>query len=212
MNEQALKKLKTFYSAYKPQEFKKGEILIHAFENPKEIYFLEEGNVKMYTITKSGNDLIVNIFKQFSFFPMSQVLTNLDNRYYYEAMTKVKIRSVPSEKFLAFVKSEPEILLDLIERLYKGMDGILLKMTYAMTSDAQSRLIAELLTRAQRFGKKIDGYYVLNISQNDLALATGLARETVTRGIKLLKEKKLISIKNKEITVIDLEKLEKEID
>ncbi len=205
------KKIKNFFSTYKLQDYKKGEVLIHAYEMPENIFYLEDGWVKMYSITKNGDELVLNVFKPPSFFPMSVVINNNENNYYYESITPVKIRIAPKEKIIEFIKNNPDVLFNLLQRVYRGLDGILLKMAYAMTSDARSRLILELIIQAKRFGKKNTKQYVIKISISDLALSVGIARETVSREIKILKRQNLISIKDKELTIIDFKKLEEEI-
>lgn len=211
MEDKILNKIISFYSTYKLQNLKKGEILIRAFENPNSIYYLEEGWIKMYSITKNGDELILNVFKPNSFFPISLAINNNKNNYFYESMTPVKIRIAPDEKVVDFIKSNPDVLFNLLQRIYKGLDGILLKMEYAMSNDAKSRLILELIIQAKRFGNNDKNSYSLNISVSDLALSVGLARETVSRELKSLKNKNLISINNKILTITNLDKLEDEI-
>jgi CRP-like cAMP-binding protein len=206
------KKVKDLYSEYDSLEIKKGETLIYAYKNPKETIFLMEGLVKMYAISKNGNEFVLNIFKAPSFFPISLIVNKSENHYYYEAMTKVKIKKAPNEKVLRFIKSNPDVLYDLLQRVYRGMDGILLKLEYSMSSSAKSRLIVELITQAKRFGKKNGNKYELSVSLSELSTTVGLARETVSREIKILKEKKLITLKNKKLVISDLLKLVEEIN
>lgn len=210
MNEQVLKKLKIFFSSYKIHEYNKGEILINTFDNPKEIYFLLEGLVKMTSVSRSGNEILLNIFKPNSFFPMSIVINESKNEYVYTTMSKAKIISAPREEIIKLVKDNPDILFDLLQRVYRGVDGLLLKLTYAMSSDAKSRIIIELLIEARRFGKK-GKKYILNISISELATTVGLTRETVSRVVNSLKKGGLVDIKNKKIYIYDLTKLEGEL-
>jgi CRP-like cAMP-binding protein len=204
-------KIEKFFSSYPLQEFKKGDILIRAYDSPKGIFYLIDGTVKMYSISKNGDEFVLTIFKPVSFFPMSHAVNEGENLYFYETVKSVKARIAPMAKVTEFVKTNPDVLFDLLQRVYKGMDGMLLKMVYATTEDANSRLIAELLTKAKRFGKEKDGVYELDISERDLATEVGLARETVSREIKELKIKNLITIKNKKLIITDMNRLEKEI-
>lgn len=211
MDKNISKKIRNFFSSYKIQSYKKGTVLIRAYEKPKDIFFIEEGWVKMYSISRNGDELVLNMFKSYSFFPVSLAINNNENIYYYETSSSAKIRVAPRENVVEFIKNNPDILFNLLQRVYRGLDGILLKMEYAMTNDAKSRLILELIILAKRIGKKNNKRYTLNISVSDLALSIGLARETVSREIKILKNKNLISFENKELTIVDLKNLEDEI-
>jgi CRP-like cAMP-binding protein len=84
-------------------------------------------------------------------------------------------------------------------------------MEYAMASDAKSRLILELIITSKRFGEKNGKKISFDVSVSNLALSIGIARETVSRELKILKENNLIAIKNKKLTIIDIEKLVSEI-
>lgn len=205
------KKIEKFFSTYKTIELKKGEILIRAFENPNKVYFLSEGSVKMYSISKSGKEFVLNVFKPVSFFPMSLAINKGENLYYFETTTPVKVKIAPFNKVISFVKEDSEVMFDLLQRLYRGVDGILLKMDYSMTSDAKSRIIIELITQAKRFGTKRGKKYELNISVSNLANYVGLARETVSRQTRILRDKKLISFEKKNLIIHDITALKEEI-
>src|SRR5581483_4867418 len=195
MNSVITEKLAAFFGEFKEQKYRKGEILVRADENPRGIFYLTEGIVKEYAISKKGDEVVVNIFKPISFFPMSWAINNTENRYYFEAVNDVCLRLAPKEKVVAFVKAEPDVLFDLLSRLYRGVDGMLTRMTYLMGGNAKSRLITELIIAAKRFGKKdpTGKQIELWISEKDFAAQSGMTRETVSRGIKVLKDKGFIT-------------------
>lgn len=212
MDDKVLAKVHKFFSAYQTHNVKKNDVLIKANENPNKIFYLTSGYVKMYSVSKNGKKFDLNIFKPGSFFPMSHAINNGENLYHYQAITASKIKIAPVDKVITFIKTNPDVMFDLLQRLYRGLDGLLIKIDYAMYSDAKSRIIVELIMQAKRFGNKKNRNYEVNTSINNLATSVGLARETVSREIKKLKEKNLISIKNKKITINDLSKLADEIN
>ena len=207
------KKLDNFFRQFKPQVYKKGEILIRADQDPSGVFYLIKGSVKEYAISKKGEELVINIFRPISFFPMSWAINQTANNYYYEAIEELEVRRAPREEIVNFIKSNSDVLFDLISRVYKGTDGILKRMVYLMSGEAYTRVITELLIASKRFGKTSpnDKTIKLKISEKDLASQAGMARETVSREIKLLKDKNLISFEKKIITVNNLDKLEKEL-
>lgn len=211
MNESIKNKLVRFFCDYKAKEFKRNEIIIQPYDQPKGIYFIEKGNVKMYFISKDGNEIILNTFKPFAFFPMSWALNNDENKYFFEPTSPTIIRIAPKDEVIEFVKSNPDIILDLLKRVYKGTDGLLTRSAYLMTGNAHSRLITELIIESKRFGKKNGNEIQINTSEKELASKTGLSRETISREIKKLKDKNLIYYEKKALTIQDLHKLEQEI-
>lgn len=208
MEEAVLEKIEKFFSQFKHQTYKKGEILIRADDPPSGIFYLKEGLVKQYSISKKGEELVLNVFKPNSFFPMSWAINNTKNPYYFEATTQVEVYKAPGDKAVEFVQKNQDVLYDLLSRVYRGVDGMLIKMESLLSGDAYRRIISELIIQAKRFGKKQpDGIEVL-ISEKDLAAEIGLTRETVSREIKILKDKNLISFRSHSLIIFDLSQLE----
>lgn len=211
MDEQILKKIDSFFSQFKQLNFKKGEILINADENPSTIFYLKEGLVKEYYLTKNGDESVVNIFKPGTFFPMPAAF-DIENSFYFETATNSVIFRAPKENALQFVKNNPDVLLDLLRRVYIGTNGLLLRIGYLMAGKAYEQLIVELLIHAKRFGKKEnDGSLSFMATEKDLGTHAGLTRETVSREMKKLKEKNLAIFNQGTITIPNLKSLENEL-
>lgn len=211
MEEQLNDKVAAFFHDFAEKTYKKGEILIRTNENPTGIYYIQEGQVKEYAISKNGDEVVVNIFKPFSFFPMSWAVNDTQNDYFFEAMTEVVVRKAPREKVLIFIKNNADVLYDLLRRVYKGTDGLLMRMTYLMSENAYVRLIIELLIFARRFGDNKQQMIELTISEKDLAVQSGMTRETVSREIKVLKDKGLMMVDKNVLCITDVKKLEEEL-
>lgn len=206
-----LQKLNNFFKQFKHQVYKKGEVLIRAEEDPDGVFYLTSGTVKEYAISKKGDELVINVFRPISFFPMSWAINKSPNPYYYEAFEDVEIWKAPSEKVIEFIKENPDVLFDLMSRVYKGTDGILNRMVYLMSGEAYPRVVTELLLTAKRFGKSVDHKIQLSLSEKDIANQTGTARETVSREIAILKDKGIVSFDNGILTINNLEALEDEL-
>lgn len=211
MDIKVVQKINAYFTKFKHQAYKKGEILVRADDNPFGIFYLKSGVVKEYVISKGGNELVLNIYKAISFFPMSWAINNAPNRYYYEALTDAEIYRAPREKTLEFIKKNPDVLYDLVSRVFVGTEGLLMRMAYLMSGNAYARLVAELIIHAKRFGKKTKEGIEITASERELASHIGIARETVNREMRILKEKKLASCRKNILIIKDIEKLEEEL-
>ncbi len=212
MNPAISEKIDSFFKQFKHQIYKKGEILIRADENPSGVFYLTRGRVKEYAISKKGEELDINIFKPLSFFPMSWAINQTTNVYYFEALEELEIWKASREEVVDFIKQNPDVLFDLMSRVYKGVDGILMRMTHSMSGEAYGRVIAEILIVSRRFGKTTDNQKVeLNISEKDIANQAGIARETVSREIRILKAKEILTFAKNKLVINDLKKLEDEL-
>lgn len=206
-------KLDNFFKKYKNQKYKKGEILVRADDDPAGIFYLVEGVVRRYSISPQGEELTLNVYKPVSFFPMDWAINNTSSHHYYEAMTSVEIFRAPKEETLQFFKENNDVVLDLISRVYHGLDGYMMRMEYLMVGNAKARLITELLIFARRFGKPRGNKVVVNLklTEKDLASQSGIARETVSRELQKLKKAGLIVFEKNQLIVNDLKKLEQEL-
>lgn len=217
MDQDVNKKIDNFFKQFKHQTFKKCRIFIRADEEPTDIFYLKKGLVKEYTILKKGEELIINIFKPISFFPMSWAINNTQNKYFYEAINDLDMWLAPKDEVINFIKSNPDVLYDLIKRVYKGTDGILKKMSFLMSDNAYAKLITELIIQAKRFGNistnsEKTGKIELKISEKNLGAQAGITRETVSRKIKFLKDKDLVSLNKNILTIKNIKLLEEELN
>lgn len=212
MSDQVVEKIDRFFSRYQLRRYAKGQILLVSGEDTDKIFHLVKGRVKKYDVSYRGDEAILNIFQPPAFFPMSIAINHTANPYVYEADTDVALRQAPATEVVAFIKANPDVMFDLLSRIYRGMDGLLGRMALLMRSSAKSRLMYELILEAKRFGEsRKDGSYVLNINEIDLGARTGLSRETVSREIYRLKQDRLVEVSTKSILVKDISLLERKL-
>lgn len=201
-------KIANFFESYPAKSFDKRQIIIPAGGSVPDVFYLVEGRVSQYDIAPTGNEVVVNIFKPGVFFPMSSAINATPNQYFFEASTAVTVRQAPPADAVQFIKDNPDVLFDLLARVYRGVDGILRRMAHLMGGDAQSRLVFELLNASYRFASpRPDGSVVITLTETDLARHSGLARETVNRMLKNLKTAGLVAITQDGITVNNPDKL-----
>ena len=98
--------MKNFLPSLSIKHTKKKELLIRADDDPSGIFYLKKGFVREYAITKKGDELVVNMFKPVSFFPMSWAINNTPNMYFFEAVTDLRVWRAPKDKALAFFKNK----------------------------------------------------------------------------------------------------------
>ena len=110
---------------------------------------------------------------------------------------------------MLFLQANPDVLFDLLSRVYAGTDALLRRLALASSGVAAHRLIFELLLESYRFGIPGQDHLILVvINQNGLAARTGLARETVSRELHKLERQQLLSLTKQGIAInqIGLEK------
>jgi CRP/FNR family cyclic AMP-dependent transcriptional regulator len=201
-------KISNFFSRYTLRHYKKGQVLIHAGDQPQFVLHLVQGKVKQYDLSNRGEVLILNIFKPPAFLPLSNIINDTPNPYFFEADSEVELHQAPAAEVITFLKSNPDVTYDLLARVYRGTDGMLRRMAHLMVSSAKARLQHELVIESKRFGDAKAENIKLNISESDLAARAGLSRETVSREIQKLKAEGLIELRKKQVLIPSLDKLE----
>lgn len=202
-------KVREAFTKYPRREYPKGQILVFADETPDNIFYIVEGQVRKYDITYRGDDVVINIFKPPAFFPVSWALNRTPNKYFYKTETPVILHAVPTEDVLAFLQDNPDVTLDLLSRLYRGLEGMYGRLVHLMSGTAKSRLLYELIIDCRRFGKQQqDGSYLLKSNELDFAARSGLSRETISREMKKLKDSGYVTLTKTGITIHDISELE----
>jgi CRP-like cAMP-binding protein len=205
-------KIEEHFSQYPLRSYPKGQILIHAGEDPEHIYYLARGKVRQYDISYRGDEIVVNVFKPGAFFPMSWAITRAPNKYFFDAEMAIEVRAAPADTTLAFLQANPDVMFDLLTRLYRGMDGVLGRMVQLMSGSARSRVLYELLVEARRFGKKTEnGSYRISINESELAAQAGLSRETVSREVQKLSQSGLVKVSSTGIRIRTMAELEERL-
>lgn len=206
------KTIEDFFSHYRTRKYAKGQILIFNGDTPEDMFQILSGRVKQYDVNYHGDEIILNVFKSPAFFPMSMAINKAPNPYTYEAETDIEIRQVPAQEVIVFLKENPDVLFDLLSRVYRGVDGLLAKMVHLMSGSAKARLMYELLVACRRFGtQQDDGSYVLAMHETDLGSRAGLSRETVSREMRKLEKEVLLSLTPGRICISDLSVFEKKL-
>jgi CRP-like cAMP-binding protein len=212
MSEKVTTKIHDHFSQYPKRTYPKGQILVFAGEEPENVFYITKGRVRNYGVSYRGDEVIVNIFKPPAFFPMSWAINRAPNKYFYKTEIETEVHIVPTDDALQFLKDNPDVTLDLLSRIYRGMDGLLGRMVHLMSSSARNRVIYELIIECQRFGdKQANGGYTLNIGEQDLAARVGLSRETVSREMKQIKARYGVVIESRQIKVPDIVALQSAI-
>lgn len=184
-----------FFKEYPPKKYSKNEIIIFGDKTVPPVNYLVSGKVAQYDVSDSGNKLIINVYKPGSFFPMSHAVNNQPNKYFFEAMEPVVVRQASAQKVVDFLRQSPAVLFDLLQRVYRGTDGLLGRLLMLMDGSAQNLLLFELNILAQRFGQTDTGGTFISATAGQLANQTGLARETVSRELQKCAAKGLLEVK-----------------
>lgn len=203
VNRDSQKEIFSFFNNFKPTHYKRRETIIRPSLSLRDVFYLKNGYVKCYTVSKEGGEFTLIIFKPGDIFPICWA-TNPRNSYYFETLSPCEIYSVDRKKLLSFIKKSPHNYSDLNKSISIRAQGLLQRMEYLVFGDARERIASILIICAARFGKKGKTGIVIQspLAQRDIASLIGIARETASIELNKLKRANIISIKGKSITVL----------
>lgn len=204
-------KISGFFSNFPLKRFKKEQNLIASGENPRGIYYLKKGYVRMFSYNKSGKEATIHIFVPGSFFPMTWGLAKIDNSYYYSALTTVETLFAPRVKVVKFLKNNPEILLTLFKRLLFGLDNLAKRIEQMTFGSAKTRTASILVYLARHFGKRKGKATVFShkFTHYDIATLAGITREHVSLEIEELEKKGIVAYSSHFLVIKSINRLKK---
>lgn len=213
MSPNKIEKFKDFYDQFKLRHYKKNETLIRADDDPQGIFYLKEGYIRQYSISKTGVELTLHILKPPAFFPMVWAINGTPNIYYFEALTPVEVGRAPREDVVRFIKDKPDIIFELMSELLEDYAETLNRIENLVFSDARRRVISVLLYIAKHFGEKSSEGTIVHhrFTQQDVATLVGVARETASSEMVKLEKQELIKYVNHSILFGNLKKMEREL-
>ncbi len=210
MQRDLIKKLDFFFSQFPEFQYKKGELLIHAGREPAGIFYIKKGVVREYLISKKGDEITLNLYKPHVFLPMSWAVSNIENNHFFEALIPVVARRAPRKDILNFIKQEPDIMYDLLKRIYTGISGLWLHIESLTTGNSYSKLATTLIILAKRFGKREQNKVAIQLKMNekDIANYAGMSRETASRELQKLKNQHILTFTKGIVTIHNVQFLE----
>lgn len=206
------KKVLSFFEEGRLIRYKKREAIIRPFETPQGVYFLKKGYVRLYSLSQEGEEFTLIIYKPLDMFPMNWAILNQPHEYYVASATVAELYRVERQKFLAFIRGNPDVYDILTSRILMRFSGVLERMLYLAFGNAYQKIASILVICAERFGKKDQESIVVEIplTHRDIAALVGLTRETASIELKKLERKRIITYHGRFIVVKGLGRLRKE--
>lgn len=205
--------LENFFKQSKPMIFRRKETVTSS-NDVNNVFYLNQGYIRLYTISKGGSELTLYIFSPSSIFPILWNNKLMPDKYYFESLTPVEIYGLDKTKLQRLVDQKPEAYTEIMQQLSSFSLSAIKKLELSILGSAYQQVIATILDLASCCGKKNKEDTVISywFTHQDIASLAGLSRERVTIEIDHLLDKKLISYDNHFITIPKRELLEKEIE
>lgn len=209
---EASKKVEGFFKGFKNMHYKKGDVILGSSESHYDIFYIKKGEVRVYALNREGREVNLMIAKQGSFLPMMLYLAKRENKYFYEALSNIEVYRAPPKDVLQFISKNPDVLMELCVRMSSALCGFMERIEGLTLGNAYVKITSLLNYLGQKFRQAHGNGIAVNLrlTQNDISNWFGINRETVTRQIKILKKKGIISYNGRVLVINDMDMLSKE--
>jgi CRP-like cAMP-binding protein len=191
------------------RHFGAGSVILYQGEVPRSACLLVEGVVRVYSISKLGDEQIVTFYTAGELFPASWIFEkSTSTMFFYEAVTECEVAFTNRQDLINHFTSNISISRDALAYFATSYAASLLRINALEQAKARDKLIYTLYFLCQRYGvhKASSTYIPISLTHQSLASLVGLTRETTSIEISKLKKQKVITYKNQMYT-IDHEKL-----
>ena len=97
------------------QNFRKGDYVIRQGDAPHGVFYIYQGLVKAYDITKYNEENLLIIRKQDEIFPLIWALTGHEHNIIYQALAPTTTLRIDRKDFLDLLKKHPDTLMPLLD-------------------------------------------------------------------------------------------------
>ena len=184
--------------------YRKNQVIFLEEETGNYMYLVLSGKVKVAKSSASGKETLLAIHRPGDFFGEMSLLDGKTSPATVSAIEDSKIISVSAADFHKYLLHNEKVLLQIINVLCARLRQVW--QTQSMSSSAaDARIRMGIHQLAQKHGiRDAHGTIIdLKITHQELAEMVGTSRETVTRVLAHLKEKGIIEINQRRITLLD---------
>lgn len=183
------------------RHYKKKDMIFREGENPRWLYFVESGKVKIFKTSDDGRELIVKVAQTGDFLGFLALFKEDAYPESAAALEDCSIKLVPKQDFAALVFGNRDVNARFIKMLANHIaerEQQLIELAY---NSVRKRAATALVKLAEQSGPAIQ------LLREDLAAMAGTAKETLIRTLTDFKNEGLIDITEGVVTVLKLEKL-----
>ncbi len=189
---------------------KKGNIIFEESLNPKGLFYILDGKVKLTQMSTEGKEQIVHLAKNKNIMGYRAILGNDFYSCSATAITDSILWMIPAQNFIDLVFTQPNLSKYIILLLSKELREAENKITNLAHFSVKQRVAQSILYLKDFYGYEPDNKTInLIFTREELANLSGTMRETATRALREIKEDNIISLVGKKIVINKLSELEK---
>lgn len=190
--------------------YKRGDIIFSRGDKAHHLYIVCSGKMKISKYTIDGKEQILYILSGGDFIGAFNLLKEDKFDFTAEALEEIEISTVSKAAFNEVLIRNPDITIKVLEKAYERIQKVESLVDRLGTNSVDAKVAGLLLNLESNFGHKTDEGTLLKLSINreEMGSYAGIARETMTRKLKLFQELGVIKlIGTKQILIMNRDAL-----
>jgi CRP/FNR family cyclic AMP-dependent transcriptional regulator len=183
--------------------YPKGALLFVEGQEPRGVFVLCNGRVKLSASSADGKALILRIAEAGELIGIPGTIAGQPYEVTAEALEPIQANFIPRKEFLHFLREHGEAALKVAEILCQIYQATYQEIKYlGLSGSAAGKLAQFLLDRIGSEGQKSEAVrFTLTLTHGEIAEMIGASRETVTRLFASFKKQHLIEVHGSALTI-----------
>jgi CRP/FNR family transcriptional regulator len=191
------------------RQISKNETIFREGTPGEYLFMIRSGNVKIYKLSEEGKEQILAVFGPGDFFAELPLLDGGKYPASAEALTVATLVRLSRENFLNILSDHPSVVTKILETVGARLRHFTNMVADLTLKDASRRLAGFLYEKAKRQDLLLqkEVRFPMELTHQEIASLIGTARETVSRTLQQFQKEEIIEIKDRHVTVLDMNRL-----
>jgi CRP/FNR family cyclic AMP-dependent transcriptional regulator len=194
--------------------YPRGAVLFVEGQEPRGVFILCNGRVKMFAASAAGKSVIFRIAEPGELLGLPSTLSNKPYEVTAEALEPTQANFIPRDGFLAFLRQHGGVALRVAEMLSSIYQATCQEVRYLGLSSSAEEKLARFLLDLKPAKNSAPGQHrvTLTLTHEEIASMIGASRETVTRLLAGFKRKRLIELHGSTLVISNKEALQELVE
>ena len=195
------------------RSFRQGDIIFHKGDPGTTLYLVEHGQIKIFTPSQEGREVVLSIFGPADFFGEMALFDDKPRSASAEAASPATVLTLQREDFRQAIVQHPAMSIAVMSALVDRVRRADEMVEDAVFLDLPSRLAKKLLDLAENHGVATPlGFEIrLRLTQQDLADMVGATRARVNEAITHFKERGVLTMTRHHLIIANPDELRSRI-
>jgi len=183
--------------------YAKGEVIFQEGEKGDSLYIVLKGQVKVCLYDEDGREYILAAIGKDGFFGELALIDELPRSANVRTLEVSELLIIRRHDFTRLLMENPTITIAILKVLSRRLREADERIKWLAFLSVEGRVLKYLLGIGEKEGVKVKDYIIIEKgpTQIDIASSCGCSRETVSRMVKSLVKKGILSVRKRQYTL-----------